>query len=83
MSPNDMWNTYSSTLGIDRPRFDVYFKDKDKAIGIEFESIKKVQPVITLDKIREVDQAFCPPQSYMYVSNIQIINLLHRIIVGK
>lgn len=83
MSPDDMWNTYSSKLGIDRTRFDIYFQDKDKAVGIEFESIKKVQPVITLDKIREVDQAFCPPQSYRYVSNIQIINLLHRIIVGK
>lgn len=83
MSPNDMWNTHSSKLGIDRTRFDVYFQDKDKAVGIEFESIKKVQPVITLDKIREVEQTFRPPQSYRYVSNIQIIDLLHGIITGK
>lgn len=83
MSPNDMWNTHSSKLGIDRIRFDVYFQDKDKAVGIEFESIKKVQPVITLGKIREVEQTFRPPQSYRYVSNIQIIDLLHEIITGK
>ena len=36
MSPDDMWNTYSSKLGIDRTRFDIYFQDKDKAVGIEF-----------------------------------------------
>lgn len=80
MSPDDMWNTYSSKLGIDRTRFDIYFQDKDKAVGIEFESIKKVQPVITLDKIREVDQTFCPPQSYRYVSNEQIISLLKELL---
>ena len=80
MSPDDMWNTYSSKLGIDRTRFDIYFQDKDKAVGIEFESIKKVQPVITLDKIREVDQTFCPPQSYRYVSNVQIISLLKELL---
>ena len=80
MFPDDMWNTYSSKLGIDRTRFDIYFQDKDKAVGIEFESIKKVQPVITLDKIREVDQTFCPPQSYRYVSNGQIISLLKELL---
>lgn len=80
LSPQEMWTNYSSNLGIDKVRYDNYYQYKDKAIGIEFESIKKVQPVITLDKIREVDQTFCPPQSYRYVSNGQIISLLKELL---
>lgn len=81
MSPKDMWEIYSTRLGIDKTRFDVYFQDKDKAVGIEFESIKEVQPAITLERIREIDITFRPPQSYRYISNNQIIVLLQKAVI--
>jgi len=70
-TPIKMWNNYSALLGIDKLRFDSYYKDKDKAIGIEIENIKLV-PYIHLNDLRQIDANFHPPQTYRYVSNADI-----------
>lgn len=70
-SPGIMWNEFSGSLGIDKLRFDAYYKGKEKAIGIEIEGIKKLNPV-TLDNLRTIDPNFHPPQIYRYVSNVDI-----------
>lgn len=44
-SPNEMWSQYAPFLGIDKVRFDNYYQDKMKAIGIEIEAIKQVTPI--------------------------------------
>lgn len=75
-SPSEMWESHSSKLGIDKIRYDNYFLNRNIAIGIEIDSIRTVRPAITLSMIREVDDTFNPPQSYRYVSNSQIIELL-------
>lgn len=79
ISPNEMWKIYSSKLCIDKNRYDNYFLNKSKAIGIEIESIRNIQPIITLEEIKKIDNSFIPPQGYRYVSNIQILQLLQTI----
>jgi predicted transcriptional regulator len=79
MTPKKMWTSFSSVLGIDKQRFDDYFYGKLNAIGIELSKIIKIDPV-HLDKIRNIDPKFQPPQIYKYISNINnykaIINLM-------
>lgn len=70
-TPEKMWNEFSDSLGIDKLRYDNYYKGKEKAIGIEIEGIKKLSPV-TLDNLRTIDSSFHPPQIYRYVSNVDI-----------
>jgi predicted transcriptional regulator len=70
-SPEKMWSEFSDSLGIDKLRYDNYYKGKEKAIGIEIEGIKKLNPV-TLDNLRTIDPSFHPPQIYRYVSNADI-----------
>ena len=79
-SPYEMWRIYSTQLGIDKIRYDNYFLDRKKAIGIEIESIRTIQPMITLEAVKEIDISFTPPQGYRYVSNNQILQLLQTIV---
>lgn len=74
-TPEQMWEKYSKVLGIDEPRFYSYYKDKNKAIGIEIGAIKSINP-ISLDELRKIDIKFNPPQVYRYVSNEQICKII-------
>lgn len=70
-APDVMWEKYSLTLGIDKQRYDSYYKGCDKAIGIKINKINRITP-ISLEKLRRIDADFHPPQIYRYVSNINI-----------
>lgn len=70
-TPLQMWNDHSDVLGIDKQRFDEYYVNKTKAIGIELESIKSSLP-ISLSQLRSLFAGFHPPQVYRYVTNEQI-----------
>lgn len=70
-TPEQMWNDHSKSLGIDKVRFEEYYVNKRKAIGIEIHKIKKVKP-ISLDDLRKIDPNFHPPQVYRYVSKYKI-----------
>eukprot|EP00825_Cyclidium_porcatum_P052413 TRINITY_DN9921_c0_g1_i1.p3 TRINITY_DN9921_c0_g1~~TRINITY_DN9921_c0_g1_i1.p3 ORF type:complete len:104 (+),score=18.47 TRINITY_DN9921_c0_g1_i1:108-419(+) len=74
-TPEQMWKKYSKVLGIDEPRFYSYYKDKNKAIGIEIGTIKSINP-ISLDELRKIDTTFNPPQVYRYVTNEQICKII-------
>jgi len=76
-TPKEMWEKYSDMTGIDKVRFDDYYVDKKKAIGIEIESIKSVVP-IHLSQLRTVDANFHPPQIYRYVSNHEICKIINE-----
>lgn len=66
-TPQIIWENKSSYLGIDKQSFDQYFKDKQRAIGIEIESIIQVKP-FTLKDLRLLEFNFHPPQIYKYIS---------------
>lgn len=76
-TPEQMWEKYSKVLGIDEPRFYSYYKDKNKAIGIEIGAIKSINP-ISLDELRKIDIKFHPPQVYRYITNKQICKIIAK-----
>ena len=67
-NPNDMWNNNSSYLGIDKKRFFEYYKDYNKAIGIELSDVFKLKISIPLHEIKDTYPKFSPPQTYKYIS---------------
>lgn len=71
ISPDQMWIEYSDLLGIDKERYDEYYKEKERAVGIEIDNITKINP-ISLKELRVLDSNFHPPQIYRYVSNALI-----------
>jgi predicted transcriptional regulator len=77
-SPQDMWENYSSALGISKSFFDNYYVGKKRAIGIEVENIIKTEPIHLYD-IRVEIPDFQPPQVYRYVHDMNIFrNLLEE-----
>ena len=76
-NPQEMWNKHSGRLGIDIQRFNSYYNGYTKAIGIEFEMIKAVAPIV-LSELRDVDPNFHPPQIYRYVTNNDIALVLSQ-----
>jgi predicted transcriptional regulator len=71
-TPKQMWETYSSLLGIDKSRFDDYYYGKKMAIGIKIKKIQQITP-IHLEDLRNVTPNFQPPQIYRYVSNMDMM----------
>ena len=49
-SPRRMWDEHSEFLGIDKDRFDEYYAEKEKSIGIEIHKIKKIKPISLEDR---------------------------------
>lgn len=78
-TPSKMWEEHSSELGIDKERYDAYYQDRDRSIGIEIESIKSI-PSISLKNIKKIDPKFHPPQVYRYVTNEQICRTIAEFI---
>ena len=78
-TPSKMWAEHSGELGIDKERYDAYYQDRDRSIGIEIESIKSI-PSISLKNIKKIDPKFHPPQVYRYVTNEQICKIIAKFI---
>lgn len=75
-TPQEMWNSHSKNLGIDKESFSDYYAGKSKAIGIEIDSVRSLTTPIPLSKLRDIDASFAPPQVYRYVTNRQICDVL-------
>ncbi len=74
-SSQEMWDNFSTRLGIKEQDYLMYYKNSNKSVGIEFEMIKPINP-ISLAELRRVDPNFHPPQIYRYVSNEEIRKVL-------
>ena len=74
-TPEQMWEKYSSILGIDKSRLNDYYDGKERAIGIEIKEIQQITP-IHLEDLRNVTPNFQPPQVYRYVSNMDICRII-------
>ena len=79
-TPQEMWNSHSKNLGIDKESFSDYYAGKSKAIGIEIDSVSVLTTPMPLSKLRDIDASFAPPQVYRYVTNRQICDVFTNII---
>lgn len=77
-SPVEMWNEFSSDLGVSKLDFNRYYQDREKAVGIEIGDVININP-ISLEKMRLLIPDFQPPQSYCYVDYYKFSNVLDDI----
>jgi predicted transcriptional regulator len=72
-SPAEMWHKYKNRIGIDKKEFDEYYKTATKAIGIELESVFKLDAEILLSAIKLINPQFSPPQTFRYLNKFSTL----------
>lgn len=65
-TPNDIWINHSDILGIDEKRFNEYYSETDKAVGIVLSSVRRFKSKMPLKKVKEIFPTFTPPQTFKY-----------------
>lgn len=78
-TPDEIWENHSEKLGIDKTRFDEYYQNSDKAIGIVLTNIVKLDTIIPLKSIREHLPIFQPPQTFRYLNLDQVNSVYTKI----
>jgi predicted transcriptional regulator len=80
--PNDMWEIYQNRLGITKNDFDIYFKNKTTACGIELGRITKIKPFyleeLKLWSYHSIGINFYAPQDFRYISSDIYYEILLR-----
>ncbi|MFX1294593.1 MAG: EVE domain-containing protein [Promethearchaeota archaeon] len=66
-TPKEIWYAFKHEIGISEEEFFEYFKKKEWAYAIKVAHAKKFKNRITLEKIREINQSWRPPQSFYYL----------------
>ncbi|CAM1360722.1 conserved hypothetical protein [Tenacibaculum litopenaei] len=75
-TPDEIWNNYSTDLGIDKKRYFEYYLGRDKAVGLRIDSFRKFKNRISLDTIREFLPDFTPPQTFKYYNRDLLTGIL-------
>ena len=65
-SPETLWSKYSDGIGVSRLAYEQYLRGADVACAIEVDEIVSL-PETPLAVLRAADEAFRPPQSYMFL----------------
>lgn len=63
-SPNDIWKSYHSDLGVSLSEFKEYFWGTDTGSAIFFKKVEHVSPSVALSEIRYKAKGFHPPQFF-------------------
>lgn len=66
--PREMWQFYQHQLGIDKSSFDDYYKNHQKAVGIELSEVIPLEGEILLSAIKIIHPGFTPPQTFKYLN---------------
>ena len=83
-TPEEIWKTLQSEVGISEERFFKYFKQKRWAYAIKVAHPEKFEKRITLQKLREKDESWRPPQSFYYLrGNSKTNSLLMKELEAK
>lgn len=72
-TPEEMWRDYENRIGVDKKSFDEYYKTASKAIGIELESVFKLDAEILLSAIKLINPQFSPPQTFKYLNKFSTL----------
>lgn len=74
-NPKQMWSEYSDRLGISKEAFEEYYANSEISVGIEIDSVIKLNVGFSLQEIKKFIPNFSPPQTYKYLSNHQALRL--------
>lgn len=72
-NPQLMWSENSEKLGIDKDAFEKYYANSNVSVGIEINSVTKLNVAFSLQDIKKSIPSFSPPQTYKYLSNQQAL----------
>lgn len=71
--PEELWALTHDYSGITKDFFDQYFEDRNSAYALEIEAPQRYkEPINPLEKI----ESFVAPQSFMYVNDMDYLDLL-------
>lgn len=75
-NPSDMWEEHNQSTWITRAEYDAYLTDTETAYLLFLRRVQRLEPLLTLERIRSAT-AFQPPQSYRYLSQSMLRNLVN------
>lgn len=75
-TPDEIWDNYSSDLGIDKKRYFEYYLGRDKAVGLKIDGFRKFKNRISLDTVRQFLPDFSPPQTFKYYNRDLLMGVL-------
>lgn len=78
-NPKQMWSENSDRLGISKEEFEKYYANSEISVGIEINSVTKLNVGFSLQEIKKFIPKFSPPQTYKYLSNNQALRLYKSI----
>lgn len=73
-TPLEIWNLYNSIGGIEKEKYDDYYKGHKLAYAIEINNFISFSKPLNPQKF---DSSFRPPQSFCYVDNVEMLNWLN------
>lgn len=63
-SPQDIWQSHRSDLGVSLDEFENYFGETETGCAIFFKQVEDVSPGVALSEIRSKSKGFHPPQFF-------------------
>ncbi len=80
-SPSIIWKEYSEEIAITKKEFDDYVLGKETVSAICLTNIYQIEPVISLEDLRDNTENFHPPQFFKkFPSNHSFIKYMHSLL---
>ena len=70
--PEELWSEVKNIAGVSKQEFDDYYSGSEKGYGIFLRTPKTLVNPISLPDLRKLWKNFHPPQSYRYLSNLEL-----------
>ncbi len=77
--PDKLWHEVKDMAGVTRNEFEDYFNGAKVGVAIYIKEVKELSFPIALSSLRKIWPNFRPPQSYRYVSEQQVSEILELI----
>lgn len=75
-NPADMWEQHHRSTGVTRAEYDAYLSGTETAHLLFLRRVQRLEPLLTLEQIRSAT-TFQPPQSYRYLNQHTLHNLVN------
>lgn len=71
-TPEELWDEVKNIAGVSKQEFDDYYCESEKSYGIFLRTPQTLVNPIGLPDLRKLWKNFHPPQSYRYLSNLEL-----------
>lgn len=62
---DELWLRHGADAAVDSTEFDDYYAEADEGVALGLEEVLRYPQAVPLDTLRNADDGFRPPQSYM------------------